>query len=132
MREHGVQNESWGPFAEGKNNIFTDPSLARSAPHTASPSPRSSCAGSSSATSSSIPKSVRAERMRENIDVFDFELTDDEMARIAALDTGATLFFDHADPAMVELAQRARRVTLSWADGSSCYSRRPGLPEARR
>ena len=36
--------------------------------------------------------------MRENIDVFDFELTDDEMARIAAMDTGATLFFDHADP----------------------------------
>ena len=39
--------------------------------------------------------------MRENLDVFDFELTDDEMARIAALDTGASLFFDHRDPAMV-------------------------------
>ena len=49
-----------------------------------------------------IPKSVRAERMRENIDVFDFELGDDEMTRIAGLDTGATLFFDHADPEMVK------------------------------
>jgi 2,5-diketo-D-gluconate reductase A len=48
-----------------------------------------------------IPKSVRAERMRENIDVFDFELTDEEMTRIAGLDTGGTLFFDHADPEMV-------------------------------
>ena len=48
-----------------------------------------------------IPKSVRPERMRENSDVFDFELTTDEMTRIAALDTGATLFFDHHDPAMV-------------------------------
>ena len=55
MREHGVQIESWGPFAEGQNNIFSDPILSESAARTASPSPRSSCAGSSSATSSSSP-----------------------------------------------------------------------------
>ena len=48
-----------------------------------------------------IPKSVRPDRMAQNLDVFDFELTDDEMTRIAALDTGASLFFDHRDPAMV-------------------------------
>jgi 2,5-diketo-D-gluconate reductase A len=48
-----------------------------------------------------IPKSVRLERMRENIDIFDFALTDEQMARIAALDTGGSLFFDHRDPAMV-------------------------------
>ena len=48
-----------------------------------------------------IPKSVRIERMRENIDVFGFELTDDEMTRVAGLDTGASVFFDHRDPAMV-------------------------------
>ena len=49
-----------------------------------------------------IPKSVRPELMRENIDIFDFELTADQMSSIAALDTGSTLFFDHHDPAMIE------------------------------
>ena len=48
-----------------------------------------------------LPKSVRSERQRENIDIFDFELTDEQMTRIAGLDTGASLFFDHRDPAMV-------------------------------
>ena len=101
MREHGVQIESWGPFAEGKNNLFSDPTLSGiGATH-----------GKSVAQVVLrwliqrdvvvIPKSVRPDRMRENIDVFDFELTDDEMARIAAMDTGTTLFFDHRDPDMV-------------------------------
>jgi 2,5-diketo-D-gluconate reductase A len=48
-----------------------------------------------------IPRSVRSERIRENIDIFNFELTDEQTTRIAALDTGASLFFDHRDPAMV-------------------------------
>ena len=101
MRERGVQIESWGPFAEGKNDLFSDPILSEiGAAH-----------GKSVAQVVLrwliqrdvvvIPKSVRADRMRENIDVFDFELTDDEMARIADLDTGATLFFDHRDPEWV-------------------------------
>ena len=101
MRKHGVAHESWGPFAEGKNNIFSDPTL----------SDIGSAHGKSVAQVILrwliqrdvvvIPKSVRPERMRENIDVFDFELSDNEMDRIAGLDTGGTLFFDHADPEMV-------------------------------
>ena len=101
MREHGVQIESWGPFAEGQSNIFSDPVLSEiGAAH-----------GKSVAQVVLrwlvqrdvivIPKSVRPERMRENIDVFDFQLTDDEMSRIAAVEAGTTLFFDHADPEWV-------------------------------
>jgi 2,5-diketo-D-gluconate reductase A len=100
MRGRGVQIESWGPFAEGRNNLFTDPTLS----------------GIGAAHGKSvaqvvlrwliqrgvvvIPKSVRADRIAENIDVFDFALTDDEMTRIAAMDTGASLFLDHRDPAV--------------------------------
>jgi 2,5-diketo-D-gluconate reductase A len=101
MRERGVQTESWGPFAEGRNDLFSDPLLSE--------------IGSSHGKSVAqvvlrwliqrdvvvVQKSVRPERMRENIDVFDFELTDDQMTRIATLDRGESLFFDHRDPAMV-------------------------------
>jgi 2,5-diketo-D-gluconate reductase A len=101
MRERGVQIESWGPFAEGRNDLFSDPGLSEiGAAH-----------GKSVAQVVLrwliqrdvvvIPKSVRAERMRENIDVFDFELTDDQMASIASMDTGSSLFFDHRDPEWV-------------------------------
>ena len=101
MRERGVQIESWGPFAEGRNNLFTDPTLSEiGAAH-----------GKSVAQVILrwliqrdvvvIPKSVRPERMAENFDVFDFTLTDDEMTRIAGMDTATSAFFDHRDSAMV-------------------------------
>lgn len=73
------QTESWGGFAEGKNNLFTDPLR----------------------DVVTIPKSVRRERMEENLDVFDFALSDEDVSRIATMDAGASLFFDHRDPAMV-------------------------------
>ena len=101
MRTHGVQIESWGGFAEGKNNLFTDPLLTEI----------SDAHGKSVAQVVlrwlvqrgvvTIPKSVRRDRMEQNLDVFDFALTNDDMARIATMDTGASLFFDHRDPAMV-------------------------------
>jgi 2,5-diketo-D-gluconate reductase A len=101
MREHGVQIESWGPFAEGQNNIFSNPVLSEIGAAHGKSVAQVVLRWLMQRDVVVIPKSVRPERMRENIDVFDFALTDDDMARIAELDTGGTLFFDHADPEWV-------------------------------
>ncbi|MFF7889164.1 aldo/keto reductase, partial [Streptomyces sp. NPDC020794] len=101
MREHGVQIQSWGGFAEGRNNLFTHPLLSEIAAKHAKSVAQVVLRWLSQRGIVAIPKSVRADRMAENIDVFDFELTDDQMASIADLDTGKSLFFDHRDPAMV-------------------------------
>jgi 2,5-diketo-D-gluconate reductase A len=101
MREHGVQIESWGPFAEGQNNIFSNPVLGEIGAEHGKSVAQVVLRWLIQRDVIVIPKSVRPERMRENIDVFDFELTADEMARIAELDTASTLFFDHADPEWV-------------------------------
>jgi 2,5-diketo-D-gluconate reductase A len=98
MRDRGVQIESWGPFAEGRNDLFTDPVLAEiGAAHDASVA-QVVLRWLIQREVVVIPKSVRRERMAENFDVFGFTLTDDEMGRIAALDTGASVFFDHRSP----------------------------------
>jgi 2,5-diketo-D-gluconate reductase A len=100
MREHGVQIESWGPFAEGKNNLFGDPTLGEIATAHDKSIAQVVLRWLVQREVVVIPKSVRAERVAENIDVFDFALTDDEMSRIATLETAESLFFDHRDPAM--------------------------------
>jgi 2,5-diketo-D-gluconate reductase A len=98
MRERGVRTESWGPFAEGRNNLFTDPALSEIAAAHSKSVAQVVLRWLIQRDVVVIPKSVRPERMRENFDVFDFELTADEMQRIATLDTGASLFIDHSDP----------------------------------
>ncbi len=108
MQERGVQIESWGPFAEGRNNLFGDPTLSAIAAGHGKSVAQVVLRWLTQRNVVVIPKSVRPERMRENIDSFDFELTDDEMARIAALDTGTSLFFDHHDPVQVSRLGTAR------------------------
>jgi len=108
MQARGVQIESWGPFAEGRNNLFTDPTLSEIGADHGKSVAQVVLRWLTQRNVVVIPKSVRPERMRENIDIFDFELTDDEMARIAALDTGESLFFDHHDPAQVSRLGTAR------------------------
>jgi 2,5-diketo-D-gluconate reductase A len=108
MRGWGVQHEAWAQFAEGRNDLLSNPIL--------------SAIGQAHGKSVGqvvlrwliqrgivvIPKSVRPDRMRENLDVFDFELSDDEMASIAAMDNGTTLFFDHRDPQEVSRLGKRR------------------------
>jgi 2,5-diketo-D-gluconate reductase A len=101
MRERGVQIESWGPFAEGRNNLFTDPILSAIAEAHGKSVAQVVLRWLVQREVVVIPKSVHPDRMAQNLDVFDFTLTEDQMSQIATLDTGASLFFDHRDPAMV-------------------------------
>ncbi|MFD4771737.1 aldo/keto reductase [Streptomyces niveus] len=107
MREHGVQHQSWGGFAEGKNDLFTNPLLAGIGKEHGKSVAQVVLRWLTQRDVITIPKSVRAERMAENFDVFGFDLTDEQMARIATLDTGGSLFFDHHAPEVVTwLAKR--------------------------
>lgn len=101
MAAEGVQIESWGPFAEGKNGLFTNPTLAAIGEAHGKSVGQVVLRWLTQRGVVVIPKTVRPERMAENLEVFDFELTDAEMASIATLDTGASQFFDHRDPEMV-------------------------------
>jgi len=100
MRERGVQIESWGPFAEGRNNLFSDPTLSEIGAALGKSVAQVVLRWLTQRGVAVVQKSVRAERMRENFDVFDFQLSDDEIGRIAAMDRGESLFFDHHDPAI--------------------------------
>ena len=101
MREHGVRIESWGPFAEGKNELFSNPLLSAIAEAYDKSVAQVVLRWLIQRQVVVIPKSVRPERMAQNLDVFDFTLSEEQMNQIATLDTAASLFFDHRDPAMV-------------------------------
>ena len=108
MREHGVQHQAWGGFAEGKNNLFTDPVLTEIGKTYDRSAAQVVLRWLIQRGIVTIPKSVNPDRMAQNIGVFDFELTADQMTQIAALDTGTTLFFDHHDPEMVAWLSKRR------------------------
>lgn len=95
MAEIGVQHESWGSFAEGHRGIFDDPTLSVIATAHGKSVAQVILRWLIQRRIVVIPKSVHADRMAENIDVFDFALTDDEMERISTLDGGQSVFFDH-------------------------------------
>ena len=102
LQQNGIQMESWGPFAEGKNDIFHNALLKTIAERHGKSIAQVVVRWLTQRGVVAIPKSVRKERMEENFAVFDFELTSDEMDAIAKLDTGTSSFFDHRDPEKVK------------------------------
>lgn len=107
MKEKGVQIESWAPFAEGKNGLFQNETLAAIADKYQKSIAQVVLRWLIQRNVVVIPKSIRQERIVENFNVFDFELTKEDMEKIAALDTNTSCFFSHRDPKMVEWLSKA-------------------------
>ena len=102
MQKYGCQIMSWGPFAEGLNDFFHNPVLTEIGKAHGKSLAQTALRYLIQRGVVIIPKSTHKERMQENLDIFDFELSDDEMQQIAALDLGHSLFFSHYEPKMVE------------------------------
>jgi len=111
LEENNVQIESWGPFAEGKNNIFHNKLLLSIGVKYSKTIAQVILRWLTQRGVVAIPKSVRKERMEENFNIFDFELSTEDMEAINTLDTKTSSFFDHHDPIMVKwLGERKLNV----------------------
>lgn len=102
MSKYKVQHESWGPFAEGRKDYFTNPVLTEIGQKYGKSVAQVGLRYLIQNDVVVIPKSTHIERMKQNIDIFDFSLSDEDMNRISALDTNESLFFSHYDAESVE------------------------------
>jgi 2,5-diketo-D-gluconate reductase A len=102
LQENNVQIESWGPFAEGKNNLFHNDLLASMGKKYKKTVAQVVIRWLTQRGVIAIPKSIRKERMEENLNSLDFKLSAEDMEAVKTLDTNTSLFFDHRDPAMVK------------------------------
>lgn len=102
LDKYGVRLEAWAPFGEGRGGMFTDKTIAKIGEKYGKSVAQVILRWELQRGITVIPKSVHAERMKQNFDVFDFELTDEDMAVMASLDKKQSMFFSHTDPAMVE------------------------------
>lgn len=102
LEKYGVIHEAWAPFGEGRGNMFTNPVLQKLGDKYNKTVAQVILRWQLQRGIVVIPKSTHKERMAQNLDVFDFTLTDEDMQAIAALDTKTSSFFSHQDPAMVE------------------------------
>lgn len=103
MKAYGVIPQAWGPLAEGKHGIFTDEALTAIGKKYGKTAAQVALRWNTQRGVSIIPKSVHVERMEQNLDIWDFTLTNEEMAVIAAKDLGHSEIVDHDDPAFVKL-----------------------------
>lgn len=103
MKAYGIVPQAWGPLAEGKHGIFTDPVLTEIGKKYGKTAAQVALKWNAQRGVSIIPKSVHVERMQQNINIWDFALTDDEMAQIAAMDLGHSEIVDHDSPAFVKM-----------------------------
>lgn len=103
MEKYEVQHESWGPFAEGRKDFFTNPTLTEIGAKYGKSAAQTALRFLIQSNVVVIPKSTHKERMEQNFNVFDFTLSAEDMAAIQKLDEGESLFFSHYDPATVEM-----------------------------
>ncbi|TKJ92974.1 2,5-diketo-D-gluconic acid reductase [Paenibacillus sp. CFBP13512] len=103
MKKYNTQIESWGPFAEGKNDLFTNPTLQEIGEQYHKSTAQVALRFLIQQGIVVIPKTVNKERMEQNFNVFDFELSAQDMEKLIALDTEKSSFFSHSDPATVEM-----------------------------
>lgn len=102
LQKYNCQPESWGPFAEGRNDMFTNPVLTKIGEKYGKTAAQTALRFLMQSDVVVIPKSVHKDRMQQNFDIFDFALTPEEMTEIEALDSRESLFFSHYDPKTVE------------------------------
>ena len=102
LDKYGIQMEAWAPFGEGRGGLFTNPVLTQIGAKYGKTAAQVILRWHIQRGIAVIPKSAHVERMRENLDVFDFTLTPEDMAAVAALDERQSAFFSHQDPTMVE------------------------------
>jgi len=108
MHDNGVQAEAWAPFAEGRNNLFQNEALVAIGGKYGKSVGQVVLRWLVQRGIVALAKSVRRQRMAENLNIFDFQLDDSDMARIATLETGTSSFFSHRDPAIVKWMSERR------------------------
>ena len=108
MKELGVQPQAWGPFAEGQFGIFTHPTLTAIGEKYGKTAAQVALRWNVDRGVVVIPKSVKKERMAQNIDIWDFKLSDDDMADITKMDMGHSEIIDHYKPSTVKMINGLR------------------------